>query len=290
MLSEELQPGGLVSRDRAQINPAPDPLSAADPLRVSEGRNIAMRLMFDGGRYHGWQVQKSDITIAGTLETALSRTCGHPVKVHGCGRTDAGVHAERYCANFRTTSTIPPERLPPAVNSLLPPDIAVQRAVYVPANFDAVLSCIRKEYTYRIFNSRIRDPFLSGRVFFYPRKLDIAAIRTAARYFTGTHDFAAMRSSGTETKTTVRTVYWCEVEEKGGNMVELRVCADGFLYNMARAIAGTLLYVSEGKIAPDGIQRLLEQKDRRLAGPTAPSGGLYMTRLWYDGEAGELFT
>ena len=250
-------------------------------------KNIAARLMFDGSRYHGWQKQKSEVTVAGTIEAALSRLCGHPVKVHGCGRTDAGVHAERYCFNYRTSSRIPAERLPLAVNSLLPPDIAVQSAVYAPDAFDANLSCLKKEYTYRIYNSRIRDPFFNGRAYFYPQKLEIGAMREAARHFVGTRDFAAVRSYGTETKTTVRTVHWYEIVENG-RIIELRVCADGFLYNMARAMAGTLLYVSEGKIHPGDLPRLLEQKDRRLTGPTVPPGGLYLTHIWYDGEVGKM--
>jgi len=252
-------------------------------------KNIAARLMFDGARYHGWQVQKSLQTVAGTLQEALSRLCGHPVTAHGCGRTDAGVHAERYCFNFRTSSTIPPDRLPLAVNSLLPPDIAVQSAIYVPDGFDSNLSCVKKEYTYRVYNSRIRDPFYSGRAYFYPQRLDIASMTCAARHFVGTRDFAAVRSVGTETKTTIRTVYWYEIEEKGC-IVEFRACANGFLYNMARAMAGTLIYVSEGKILPDDLPSLLERGDRRHTGPTAPPDGLYMTRIWYEGEVGEMFT
>ena len=250
-------------------------------------KNIAARLMFDGSKYCGWQVQKKDITVAGTIEEALSRLCGHPVRVNGCGRTDAGVHAERYCFNFRTSSSIPPERLPLAANSLLPPDIAVQRAVYAPDSFDANLSCIKKEYTYRIFNSRVRDPFYSGRAFFYPHELNIGLMARAARHFVGERDFASVRSVGTETKTTVRTVFWFEVGERAG-LVEFRVCADGFLYNMARAMVGTLLYVSEGKIPPDDLPGLLDKRDRRLMGPTAPPEGLYLTRIWYDGVVGEM--
>jgi len=252
-------------------------------------KNIAMRIMFDGSRYHGWQVQKDETTVGGTLEAALTRLCDHPVKVHGCGRTDAGVHALCYCANFLTSSSIPPDRLPLAVNSLLPADIAVQQAVYVPYKFDANLSCIKKEYTYRIYNSRIRDPFLSGRTFLYHQNLDIEAMKRAAVHFTGTHDFAAVRSAGTETKTTVRTVFWYEIE-KNDRIIELRACADGFLYNMARAMAGTLIYVSEGKISPDELPLLLRKKDRRLTGPTVPPAGLHMTKIWYDGEAGQMFT
>ena len=221
-------------------------------------KNVSIYIMFDGSRYHGWQVQKDHRTVAGTLEDALSGLCGHTVKLHGCGRTDARVHAERYCANFLTTSGIPPERLPLAVNSLLPHDITVQQAVFAPADFDANLSCIKKEYTYRVFNYGISNPFLSGRALHYPKRLDISAMSKAAEHFIGTRDFASVRSAGTETKTTVRTVHWCDVEEKDGHIIEMRVCADGFLYNMARSIAGTLLYVSEGKIDPDDVPALVD--------------------------------
>ena len=243
--------------------------------------------MYDGANYHGWQMQKSVVTVQGTIESALSKLMGHKIKLSGCGRTDAGVHAERYCANFKTDSRIPVERLPLAINTLLPPDISVLRAANAPDEFDANLSCIKKEYTYRIINSRIRNPFYANRAYFYPRRLDIAAMKEAAGHFVGTHDFAAVRSVGTETKTTIRTVHWYEVEEAGG-VIELRACANGFLYNMARAMAGTLIYASEGKIQPGEIQRLLEQRDRRLTGPTVPPQGLYMTRIWYDGEIGAM--
>ena len=250
-------------------------------------RNIALRLMYDGTRYHGWQVQKTEITVAQTLENALSKVCGHQVKVVGCGRTDAGVHALRYCANFKTDSRIPADRLPYAVNSRLPRDICVVDAVEAPENFNAILSCIKKEYTYKIYNSRLKDPFYADRAYFYPMKLDIEKMRLASQQFVGTHDFRAVRSVGTETRTTVRTVYWYEVEQNGPT-IDLRVCADGFLYNMARAMAGTLLYVSEGKIQPGEISGILALGDRRLSGPTVPPEGLYLTRIWYDGDVGEM--
>jgi len=244
--------------------------------------------MFDGIRYHGWQVQKTETTVAETIETALSELCQHPVKLHGCGRTDAGVHAEMYCANFKTSSTIPPDRLPYAVNSLLPPDISVSNALYVPEDFDSILSCIKKEYTYRIYNSNIRNPFYSGRALFYPQKLNLDAMKKASKHFIGTHDFAAVRTIGSTTKTTVRTVFSYDIEVLEP-FVELRVCANGFLYNMARAMAGTLLYVSEGKISPDDIPQLLELKERGKTGPTVPPDGLYLTKLWYDGDVGVIF-
>ena len=250
-------------------------------------RNIALRLRYDGTRYHGWQEQKEDITIAATVNRALSKICGHGVKVVGCGRTDAGVHAERYCANFKTESRIPTDRLPLALNTLLPPDIAAVAAVDADDGFNAILSCVKKEYTYKIYNARIRDPFLSNRAYFYPSPLDSNVMAEAAKRFIGTQDFRAVRSVGTQTKTTVRTVYWYEAEQEGP-LITLRVCADGFLYNMARAMAGSLIYASEGKLVPEEIPQLLKTGDRNLFGPTVPPCGLYMTRIWYDGPVGEM--
>ena len=244
-------------------------------------RNIALKLMYDGTAYHGWQVQKRDVTVAETLEQALAQIVCHPVKLTGCGRTDAGVHAEVYIANFHTSSTIPCERLPLAVNSRLPGDIVVTRASEVPPTFNAIGSCLKKEYTYRIFNSRIRDAFLVNRVWFYPKHLDETVMQKAASFFVGTHDFAAVRSVGTETRTTVRTVHYFDIARKG-NLLECRVCADGFLYNMARAMVGSCVYAAEGKFAPGDIPAILQGRNRTDAGPTAPPQGLYMTGLWYE--------
>ena len=252
-------------------------------------RNIALRLRYDGSAYHGWQVQKYDVSVAATLEKALGRVCSHPVKVTGCGRTDAGVHAPSYCANFKTDSRIPAERLPLAVNARLPDDIAVMAAAEVEEDFNAILSCVQKEYVYRIMNTRIRDPFLQKRVCFYPAPLSIDRMKAAGEAFVGTHDFAAVRSVGTQTKTTVRTVHWCRAEQLGSE-IRVAVCADGFLYNMVRAIVGTMVYASHGKLEPEEIPALLEKGDRRLTGPTMPPQGLYLNRVWYEGEAGRLMS
>ena len=251
-------------------------------------RNVALRLRYDGSRYHGWQVQKGDITVAQTLEEALGKVCGHPVKAVGCGRTDAGVHALRYCANFKTDCRIPVDRFPLAINSRLPGDIAVTMAAEAEDGFNAISSCIKKEYIYKILNSNIRDPFLEQRVCFYPQGLDMELMRAAAAAFEGTHDFRAVRSLGTETKTTVRTVHWCRAE-KQGDLITISVCADGFLYNMCRAIVGTMVYASYGKLRPEEIPALLELGDRRLTGPTMPPQGLYLNRVWYDGAVGKMF-
>ncbi len=250
-------------------------------------KNIALRLTYDGTAYHGWQVQKTEVTVAETLEKALSKVCGHAVKVTGCGRTDAGVHALRYCANFRTDCSIPIDRIPLAVNARLPGDIAVFDAVEAPEDFNSISACIQKEYVYRIMNTRIRDPFLQHRICFYPAPLDFERMRLAGLAFEGKHDFAAVRSVGTQTKTTVRTVHWCKTEQDG-DMFSIHICADGFLYNMVRAIVGTMVYASHGKLEPQEIPVLLKIGDRRLTGPTMPPQGLYLNRLWYEGQVGEM--
>ena len=199
------------------------------------------------------------------------------------------MHALRYCANFRTDCRIPIDRMPLAINSRLPDDIAVQMAAEAGEGFNAISSCIKKEYIYKILNSNIRDPFLEKRVCFYPQRLDMGLMSAAAAAFEGTHDFRAVRSLGTETKTTVRTVYWCRAE-KEGDIITVSICADGFLYNMCRAMVGTMVYASYGKLRPEEIPALLEKGDRRLTGPTMPPQGLYLNRVWYDGPVGEMFT
>ncbi len=246
-----------------------------------EQRNIALRLSYTGTAYHGWQVQKNAVTVAEVLEKALASVVGHPVRVTGAGRTDAGVHAQVYVANFRTTSGIPAQRLPLAVNTRLPDDISVCKATVVSDGFNAIGSCRKKEYTYKIYNSRIRDPFYVNRVWFYPRLLDETIMAAAARQLVGTHDFAAVKNVGTETRTTVRTVHYFEIE-RHGDVIDCRVCADGFLYNMVRSMVGTCIYAAEGKLNPAEIPEILASRNRTLAGPTAPPDGLYMTNLWYD--------
>ena len=244
-------------------------------------RNIVIYLSYLGTAYHGWQMQKNLPTVQETVEKAIEMIVKHPVHVTGCGRTDAGVHAKCYVANFRTTSTIPTERLPYALNTHLPCDIVCTKAFEVHENFNAIGSCARKEYTYLIYNSRLTDPFYVNRAWFYPKHLDEKIMQEAAAQFVGTHDFAAVRSVGTDVKSTVRTVYYYNVERRG-DLIELKVCANGFLYNMARAMAGTVVYAAEGKIKPAEIGAILDSGNRTAAGPTVPPGGLYMTHLWYD--------
>lgn len=244
-------------------------------------RNIALKLMYVGTAYHGWQVQKNAVSVAETLEKSLSHILGHPVKVVGAGRTDAGVHAETYIANFHTTSTIPTDRIPLAVNTRLPDDIVVVKATEVPDGFNAIGSCLKKEYTYRIYNSRIRNAFYVDRAWFYPKHLDESVMQRAADCFVGTHDFSAVQTVGTEVKSTVRTVHYFHIS-RTGELIECQVCANGFLYNMVRAMVGTCVYAAEGKFPPEAVSTILENKNRTAAGPTVPPGGLYMTKLWYE--------
>ena len=248
-------------------------------------KNFKFIISYDGSRYFVWERQAGKETIQGKLEAVLTRMCGTPVNVIGAGRTDAGVHAKVYVANFRTDARIPVDRIPYAFNTHLPGDIVVTGAMEVHDGFNAIGSCVKKEYTYLIYNSPIKDPFYVNRAWFYPKHLDEAVMQRAAQQFVGTHDFAAVRSVGTEVKSTVRTVYHYEVE-RDGDLISLRVCANGFLYNMARAMAGTVVYAAEGKFPPEEVANILANGDRKAAGPTVPPGGLYMTQLWYDdGEA-----
>ena len=248
-------------------------------------RNIALQLMYVGTAYHGWQKQKNAETVQETLEQAVSKVVKHPVKFTGAGRTDAGVHARVYIANFRTTCNIPCDRMPLAFNARLPEDIVVVSAKEVSEGFNAIGSCIRKEYTYQVYNSRIRNAFYVDRAYFYPKHLDEEIMAEAARVFVGTHDFAAVRDVGTNVRSTVRTVHYFEVVREG-DLITLKVCANGFLYNMVRIMVGTVLYAAEGKLTPEGIADILRRGNRVEAGPTVPPGGLYMTRVWYNEPVG----
>lgn len=242
--------------------------------------NTALLLSYLGTGYHGWQRQKNGMTFQQLIEEAVAGACGLEVSVSGCGRTDAGVHAKYYVCNFKGTTHIPLDKLPFALNAHLPPAVAVRKAVSVPEAFDARFSCMSKEYTYLFYNSRLPDPFWLDRACFCPQTLNERAMAAAAIQFIGKQDFAAVRSVGTPVKSTVRTICACSVERRGP-VILIRVEADGFLYNMVRAIAGTLMYVGIGKLMPDDISEILCSRDRERAGPTAPAGGLYMTALRY---------
>lgn len=248
-------------------------------------RNIALKLSYDGTNYHGWQTQANSESIQSTLISAASSLFNENVKIVGCGRTDSGVHAKKYFASVRTPSSIPVERIPHALNSMLPNDISVISALEVSDDFHPVHSCIKKEYSYLLYTDKVRNPFFNKRMLHYRFPFDIQKVRQAAKHFVGTHDFAAVRSLGTPVKSTVRTVFSCDILQEE-NIVTIRISANGFLYNMARAITGTLLDVSSGKILPDDIPLILESGDRSRAGATVPPYALYMTDVIYPPEFG----
>jgi len=245
--------------------------------------NTALVLAYAGENYHGWQRQLGHATIQELMERALKKIW-HETHISGCGRTDSGVHANVYCASFKGLSSVPLERLPFALNSHLPPDIAVFSALAMDDDFDARFSCRAKEYTYFVRTMPGREPFSVRRSYQLPRKLDISAMAEAASFIEGTHDFTALKNEGSPRKTNVRTVFYCNVYETPDG-VAVRVGADGFLYNMVRNIAGTLVYAGLGKLSPEDVGTLIEERRRDMAGPTLPPEGLFLTGLTYEKEA-----
>ncbi len=246
-------------------------------------RNVLMSLRYDGTNYHGWQVQKNAVTVQEVFQGALARLLGEDVDIKGCSRTDAGVHANMYCVSAKIDSKIPCDRMKMALNRFLPRDIAVTGAVEVPLDFHARYSCSGKEYVYKIWNEPVRNPFWHGRAFHYWYHLDVEKLDSAAKNFIGTHDFTSFCTLDKRNpENMVRTIKAFSVERSGG-LVEMRVTADGFLYNMVRIMVGTLLRVAMGRIEPQEIPDIISAKDRAKAGPTAVAHGLYLNRVFYDG-------
>ncbi|MBQ8132927.1 MAG: tRNA pseudouridine(38-40) synthase TruA [Clostridia bacterium] len=244
-------------------------------------RNILLTLTYDGSKYHGWQIQNNAVTVQEVFQNALFRVIGTPTDIKGCSRTDSGVHANMYCVSFHTEHRIPLERLPAAVNNYLPDSIAVLDAAEADDDFHARYSCKGKEYIYKIWNAEIRNPFLVSYALHYWYQLDIDKMNRAAEHFLGTHDFTSFCTLDNREKGDFhRTISHLSVS-KENDMVTITVQADGFLYNMVRIIVGTLLYVSQGKIAPDEIPSIIRAENRQLAGPTAPPEGLYLNKVIY---------
>ncbi|MGQ9779038.1 MAG: tRNA pseudouridine(38-40) synthase TruA [Bacillota bacterium] len=244
-------------------------------------RNIKLTLAYEGTGYLGFQRQKRGPTIQGTLEDCLARLTGERPRVIGAGRTDAGVHALGQVANFRTASRIETHRFVPALNSLLPKDIAVLAAEEVPPEFHARRDAKRKTYTYRLWRPMVRPVFERDRAYHFPRPLDLAAMEAATRLLVGRHDFAVFCSAGsTKVKTTVRTVFAAGWKEEGP-LLSFTVTADGFLYRMVRNMVGTLLQVGLGKHPPEWVEELLALGRRPAAGPAVPACGLFLVRVEY---------
>lgn len=241
---------------------------------------VLLTVAYDGSGYYGWQRQNNFITVQEKLEEALSELLRKEVTVRGASRTDTGVHAMAQGAVFNEETTIPVDKIPYAVNSFLPDDIVVTGAREVSEDFHPQYSVIDKTYEYKILNSEFKNPKLIRYTDFVREKLDISKMQHACKYFIGEHNFKAFCASGSTAKTTVRTIYSLNVE-KDGDIICIRVKGSGFLYNMVRIIAGTLIYVGSGKIKPEDIPEIIKSKDRAKAGKTLSPNGLTLMEVHY---------
>ena len=243
---------------------------------------LLITLSYLGTNYHGWQVQANALTVQQAVQDALQSVFGSRLPLTGCSRTDSGVHAHTYCchADCPDNSSVSPERVPDALNAHLPRDISVRGCRVVPPDFHARYSVKSKTYEYTILNSPFRDPFLAPFACHVRPELDFAAMKRAAKHFLGRHDFKSFQSAGSSVEDTVRDIMALDVR-KAGDVITLSVTADGFLYNMVRIIAGTLIDVGREAIKPADIPRIIEGCDRAAAGKTAPAHGLTLVDVNY---------
>jgi len=242
---------------------------------------LLLEISYVGTAYHGYQVQPGLMTVQGRLQEALEDFYGAPLMLTGCSRTDAGVHARQFFLTVEGDmyEGMPPEKLPAAIASRLPYDISVNSARVVDDNFHARYDVKYKEYEYLIWNAPIMDPFLYGRAFHRPRPLDAQVMNRAAGEFVGKHDFAAFMAQGGSAKSSVREIKYFTCEREG-DLIRIRVAADGFLYNMVRILSGTLVNISEGKIT-EPVADITASLDRARAGETLPPDGLYLNKVVY---------
>lgn len=266
------------------------------PTKPHTTRRILLRVAYDGTGYHGWQVQPNARTIEGELNRVLTQLTGEEIQVTGASRTDAGVHALGNVAVFDTASRIPAEKFSYALNQRLPEDIVVQSSVQVDDDFHPRHCDCQKTYEYDILNRTFPLPAYRNTAYFLYGDLDLDAMGRACRAFLGEHDFASFCAAGAQVQTTVRTIYSLEVLEQpltgAGRGVQLqqsperlltiRVRGNGFLYNMVRIIAGTLVEVGRGHIRPEEVEGIIAACDRAKAGPTAPARGLRLIEIKYD--------
>ncbi len=239
---------------------------------------VCLTVAYDGTDYHGWQIKPNGITIESVLHQALSDLLGEDILLIGASRTDAGVHALGNVAVFDTDTRMPAEKIAYALNQRLPGDIVAQDSKEVAADFHPRHCLSQKTYEYRILNRRFREPLKRRYTYFYHYALDVDKMQRAARFLVGEHDFKSFCSIHAEVETTVRTIYTLDVK-KAGDEVTIRVCGNGFLYNMVRIVAGTLIEVGNGRLPVEQIDEILAAQDRSAAGPTAPACGLTMVGI-----------
>lgn len=264
-------------------------------------RNILLTIKYDGTEFSGWQRQPHVPTVQAEIERVLGVLCADDIEINGTSRTDAGVHALGQRANFLGEFAIPTENIKRAANSMLDPAIQITEVREVELGFHARFDCKGKTYEYRIHNGRECDPFRRNYCYFVNiQQLDTEKMKEAAGYISGTHDFKCFQASGSEEKkTTVRTISaisvetleWTEemaVPDESDSRwfapkdITIRVTGDGFLYNMVRIIAGTLVDVGLGRLDPEDVKEAIESLDRRKAGHTAPPQGLYLKEIYFE--------
>ena len=244
-------------------------------------RNIKLTIEYDGKDFNGWQKQPDKLNIQGSIEAAIEQITCEKVELNASGRTDAGVHALGQIANFKTNSDLPIEKLPIAINSKLKKSIRIIKAEEVDDRFHSRLSCKRKTYRYVINNSPVASAIYRNLETHIPQKLDIGKMKQAVKYFEGEHDFKAFKASGTSSKSSVRTIYKAEIGEMPNNRIYIELTGNGFLYNMVRIIAGTLVDVGLEKIKPEDVSDIINQGKRELAGKTLSPNGLYLLNVEY---------
>lgn len=246
-------------------------------------RNILLTIQFLGTRYHGWQVQENALSVQETVQDAVEALFGVREPVTGCSRTDTGVHANHFCCTLQTERDIDCFRLMGGLNAKLPLDIAVVDCFEVSSDFHPRYSALGKQYIYKIYDGKGRNPFLQDRALFYHHRLDETQLNREAQDFVGTHDFTSFCANKIPVNDNIRTVKNASVTREG-DCVTFTVEADGFLYNMVRIMVGTLIWIAEGKRASGSIPEILKEKNRSAAGFTAPACGLYLNNVFYGGE------
>ena len=243
-------------------------------------KRVKLTVAYDGTNYCGWQVQPNGITVQEVLNQCLSEFTGENIETIGASRTDAGVHALGNVAVFDTEMRMPGDKFSFALNQRLPEDIRIQKSEEVDADFHPRYVKSQKTYEYRILNCRFRIPTERFYSHFTYIPLDVDKMKEAASYLIGEHDFKSFCGTGAQVKTTVRTVKEIQIE-KSGDRITIRITGEGFLYNMVRIIAGTLMDIGGGLYPPEKMKEILEAKDRKKAGPTAPARGLTLMKIQY---------
>lgn len=244
-------------------------------------RNIKLTIEYDGKDFNGWQKQPNKLNIQGEIERAIKDVTGEEVELIASGRTDAGVHSLGQVANFKTNSNIPVEKIPIALNTKLKRSIRILNAEEVEERFHSRYNCKKKTYRYIINNSENGTAIYRNLEYNFSPKLDVDKMNKAVKEFIGEHDFKGFKASGTSSKSSVRTIYDAKVYKEGERVI-IELTGNGFLYNMVRIIAGTLIEVGIGKIQPDEISDIIKSGDRQLAGKTLPPQGLYLVKVNYE--------